>query len=215
LKVNRVVIPFAPILRTPRSGALDDHPVRRRRKLRRRHGRLHRPWQTLNQTQFGIVSLCAVRDRSCRKIQKNIVIVVQDKDDRTSGPHRAFRASHREWRACTTGLPKSRVVNWVMFHSDSVDSQPRDARGGRRAWALIGCPAKPPDGTAMNEAARILTAIDQGDRRAAEQLLPLVYDELRRLAAQKLAHESPGHSLQATPRPCGTSWWTPPGAKPD
>jgi RNA polymerase sigma factor (TIGR02999 family) len=50
----------------------------------------------------------------------------------------------------------------------------------------------------MNEAARILTAIDQGDRRAAEQLLPLVYDELRRLAAQKLAHESPGHSLQAT-----------------
>ena len=50
----------------------------------------------------------------------------------------------------------------------------------------------------MNEAAQILAAIEQGDRQAAEQLLPLVYDELRRLAARKLAHESPGHSLQAT-----------------
>jgi RNA polymerase sigma factor (TIGR02999 family) len=50
----------------------------------------------------------------------------------------------------------------------------------------------------MNEAARILTAIEQGDRQAAEQLLPLVYDELRRLAARKLANESPGHTLQAT-----------------
>jgi len=50
----------------------------------------------------------------------------------------------------------------------------------------------------MNEAARILTAIENGDRQAAEQLLPLVYDELRRLAARKLAHESPGQTLQAT-----------------
>ena len=45
---------------------------------------------------------------------------------------------------------------------------------------------------------RILSAIDQGDAQAAEQLLPLVYDELRRLAAQKLAHEKPGQTLQAT-----------------
>ena len=50
----------------------------------------------------------------------------------------------------------------------------------------------------MNEAAQILAAIEQGDRRSAEQLLPLVYDELRRLAAREMAHESPGHSLQAT-----------------
>ena len=41
----------------------------------------------------------------------------------------------------------------------------------------------------MHEVTRILSAIDQGDPQAAEQLLPLVYDELRRLAAQKLAHE--------------------------
>ena len=50
----------------------------------------------------------------------------------------------------------------------------------------------------MSECTRILSAIEQGDPRAAEQLLPLVYDELRKLAAQKLAHEKPGQTLQAT-----------------
>jgi RNA polymerase sigma factor (TIGR02999 family) len=50
----------------------------------------------------------------------------------------------------------------------------------------------------MDEATRILTAIEQGDPHAAEQLLPLVYDELRKLAAQKLAQENPGQTLEAT-----------------
>ena len=50
----------------------------------------------------------------------------------------------------------------------------------------------------MSEVTRILSAIEQGDPSAAEQLLPLVYDELRRLAAQNLAHEKPGQTLQAT-----------------
>src|SRR5262249_10056493 len=50
----------------------------------------------------------------------------------------------------------------------------------------------------MSEVTRILSAIEQGDPSAAEQLLPLVYDELRQLAAQKLAHEQPGQTLQAT-----------------
>src|SRR6187397_321286 len=50
----------------------------------------------------------------------------------------------------------------------------------------------------MSEVTRILSAIEQGDPQAAEQLLPLVYDELRKLAAQKLAHEKPGQTLQAT-----------------
>ncbi len=50
----------------------------------------------------------------------------------------------------------------------------------------------------MNEVTQILSSIEQGDAQAAEQLLPLVYDELRKLAAQKLAHESPGQTLQAT-----------------
>jgi RNA polymerase sigma factor (TIGR02999 family) len=50
----------------------------------------------------------------------------------------------------------------------------------------------------MSEVTRILSAIEQGDPSAAEQLLPLVYDELRKLAAQKLAQERPGQTLQAT-----------------
>jgi RNA polymerase sigma factor (TIGR02999 family) len=50
----------------------------------------------------------------------------------------------------------------------------------------------------MSEVTRILSAIEQGDPNAAEQLLPLVYEELRRLAAQKLAREQPGQTLQAT-----------------
>jgi RNA polymerase sigma factor (TIGR02999 family) len=50
----------------------------------------------------------------------------------------------------------------------------------------------------MSDVTQILSAIDQGDAHAAEQLLPLVYDELRQLAASKLAHEKPGQTLQAT-----------------
>ena len=48
------------------------------------------------------------------------------------------------------------------------------------------------------EVTRILTAIDSGDPEAAEQLLPLVYSELRRLAADRMAKERPGQTLQAT-----------------
>jgi RNA polymerase sigma factor (TIGR02999 family) len=50
----------------------------------------------------------------------------------------------------------------------------------------------------MSEITRILSHIDQGEATAADQLLPLVYDELRKLAAAKLAHENPGQTLQAT-----------------
>jgi RNA polymerase sigma factor (TIGR02999 family) len=50
----------------------------------------------------------------------------------------------------------------------------------------------------MNEVTRILSAIEGGEQQAAEQLLPLVYDELRRLAASQLAREKPGQTLQAT-----------------
>jgi RNA polymerase sigma factor (TIGR02999 family) len=50
----------------------------------------------------------------------------------------------------------------------------------------------------MNEVTRILSGIEAGDPHAAEQLLPLVYDELRKLAAQKLAQEKPGQTLEAT-----------------
>ncbi len=50
----------------------------------------------------------------------------------------------------------------------------------------------------MSDVPRILTAIENGDPQAAAQLLPLVYDELRKLAAHKLAQEKPGQTLQAT-----------------
>jgi RNA polymerase sigma factor (TIGR02999 family) len=50
----------------------------------------------------------------------------------------------------------------------------------------------------MTDVTHILSAIEQGDPHAAEQLLPLVYDELRKLAAQKLVEEKPGQTLQAT-----------------
>src|SRR5271155_1241736 len=50
----------------------------------------------------------------------------------------------------------------------------------------------------MTDATRILSGIEAGDPHAAQQLLPLVYDELRKLAAQKLAQEKPGQTLEAT-----------------
>lgn len=52
--------------------------------------------------------------------------------------------------------------------------------------------------TAMTDVTRILNAIEQGDAQATEKLLPLVYEELRLLAAQKMSHEPPGQTLQAT-----------------
>ena len=50
----------------------------------------------------------------------------------------------------------------------------------------------------MTHVTRILSAIEQGDPKAVDQLLPLVYDELRKLAAARLAHEAPGQTLQPT-----------------
>ena len=50
----------------------------------------------------------------------------------------------------------------------------------------------------MNDVTQILGQLESGDPSAAEQLLPLVYDELRKLAARKLEHEKPGQTLQAT-----------------
>jgi RNA polymerase sigma factor (TIGR02999 family) len=50
----------------------------------------------------------------------------------------------------------------------------------------------------MTDVTRILNAIEQGDEKAADKLLPLVYEELRRLAAYKISHEPPGQTLQAT-----------------
>jgi RNA polymerase sigma factor (TIGR02999 family) len=53
-------------------------------------------------------------------------------------------------------------------------------------------------GASMSDVSRILLAIERGDPHAASELLPLIYDELRELAAQKIANEQPGQTLQAT-----------------
>ena len=50
----------------------------------------------------------------------------------------------------------------------------------------------------MSEVTRLIDAVQKGDRQAAAELLPLVYDELRKLAAAKMTAEAPGHSLNAT-----------------
>src|SRR4051812_44282892 len=82
-------------------------------------------------------------------------------------------------------------------------SQPQRSAAQRSCpdWLRAGMP---PPGLStlavlpMHEVTRILSAIEHGDPHAAEQLLPLVYEELRKLAAQKLAGEKPGQTLQAT-----------------
>jgi len=58
-------------------------------------------------------------------------------------------------------------------------------------------------GESAEAVTQILEAIGAGDQHAAEELLPLVYDELRRLAAARMAREAPGQTLQATPRERG------------
>lgn len=65
---------------------------------------------------------------------------------------------------------------------------------GKHAFPALSFLSKP----TMSKVIRILSAIEQGDPHAAEQLLPLVYDELRKLAKQKLAQEKSGQTLQAT-----------------
>jgi RNA polymerase sigma factor (TIGR02999 family) len=62
---------------------------------------------------------------------------------------------------------------------------------------LAGIPPAFPDWI-MSEVTHLISAIQHGDSRASDQLLPLVYEELRKLAAQKIAQEQPGHTLQAT-----------------
>src|SRR5262249_4924769 len=94
------------------------------------------------------------------------------------------------------------------LHAGAVGGR-SDCRHARPqpSWPAVpqrrGTPAARATGTArgtqtMDGITRVLNAIEQGDPHAAEQLLPLVYDELRKLAAQRLAQEKPGQTLQAT-----------------
>jgi len=106
--------------------------------------------------------------------------------------------------------PWLRRIAWerlVWLHRQHVEARRRLSRGQmrRREWQPAGCRLQwtalpPPESRVhrMHEVTRILSAIEQGDPQAADKLLPLVYDELRRLAAEKMAQEKPGQTLQAT-----------------
>ena len=72
-----------------------------------------------------------------------------------------------------------------------LQAAPLESRSG----TLLG---RPTEDVSMNDVTRILAAVEKGDAGAAKQLLPLVYDELRKLAAVRLADERPGQTLQAT-----------------
>jgi RNA polymerase sigma factor (TIGR02999 family) len=82
-------------------------------------------------------------------------------------------------------------MNARPFRLNVVDSReiPRKREFQLPCWVLR---------RAMSEVTRLLEALDRGEPRAAEDLLPLVYEELRRLAHQKMAREKPGQTLQAT-----------------
>src|SRR4051812_12102047 len=74
----------------------------------------------------------------------------------------------------------------------------RSERRGSVPYCPFGEGRRPRRPSAMNDVTRLLSAIEHGDPQAAEGLLPLVYDELRQLAAQRLKQETPGQTLQAT-----------------
>jgi len=80
------------------------------------------------------------------------------------------------------------------MHAGRDGTSPRDSAGIRDGDAL----GRPSGAVVMNDVTQILCAIEGGDAGAAERLLPLIYDELRELAARRLALEKPGQTLQAT-----------------
>jgi RNA polymerase sigma factor (TIGR02999 family) len=108
-----------------------------------------------------------------------------------SGARSANKGGVRR-RGGALGSERHGAAAWVQVQSPMSNDY---CCGG--CYTFSGSSTLQPRG-AMSEVTRILTAIDQGDAHAAEQLLPLVYDEMRKLAAEKLGREKPGQTLQAT-----------------
>jgi RNA polymerase sigma factor (TIGR02999 family) len=90
-------------------------------------------------------------------------------------------------------VDKTRWLTRFNTHGRNRSQNPLWESGEDETRRRLSLPVMP-----MNDVTRILSAVEQGDPHAAEALLPLVYDELRKLAAQKMAQESPGQTLQAT-----------------
>jgi RNA polymerase sigma factor (TIGR02999 family) len=100
-------------------------------------------------------------------------------------------------RAAETGLfTRAQVLTHAL--APWAGTRKRAVAGRPGGGYSLRYPFSPGPVPAMNEVTRILSAIEQGDPHVAEQLLPLVYGELRKLAAQRLAQEEPGQTLQAT-----------------
>jgi hypothetical protein len=93
-------------------------------------------------------------------------------------------------------LGRLRPVDWSMNNLKGKIT--RLTLGECSTFALVPRERASTRPAPMNDVTRILSVIDQGDPQAAGQLLPLVYDELRRLADHRLAREAPGQTLQAT-----------------
>ena len=92
-----------------------------------------------------------------------------------------------------------KIIEQIVM-SDPVGQWPRNGENisGARHCGQLESPGSAGTGNDMSDATVMLAAIQAGDSKAAEALLTLVYDELRRLASSKLAHEAPGQTLQAT-----------------
>ena len=100
---------------------------------------------------------------------------------------RLFGITHGRTSATAAQTALARVLTSLFGFAKSTRRNPFDEAVSRRVLF-----------EAMNETTQILEAISGGDPTAAERLLPLVYEELRRLATQRLGHEKPGQTLQAT-----------------
>jgi RNA polymerase sigma factor (TIGR02999 family) len=96
----------------------------------------------------------------------------------------------------TSTLAAAVVPTWLLAYSALRNSEA--AHWNTYFAPTILPPAFPVSGAAVSKLTHVRSAIDQGDPHAAEQQLPLVYDELRKLAARKLAREKPGQTLQGT-----------------
>jgi RNA polymerase sigma factor (TIGR02999 family) len=123
---------------------------------------------------------------------------------RRSQPGR-WTISHGQPRDVANRVTCSNLYYLITFMAVNLASDQPIPRARMRDNSSVGARTHgeaagsvPPAPSAMNDVTRILSDIEHGDRQTAEALLPLVYDELRMLAAQRLAQEKPGHTLQAT-----------------